>query len=683
MSLDLAQPLALYLLVLSALGTVASAGYFESSTMLVVMAAVVASWFVPLAIRRKLNTSKLLGFALVVLFGAVGYDIALRGADIVGGATSFLVVVLVSRLYTERTTHEARQILLMSLLVVLAGSALSISFGFAPYFIAFIVCSVWALTTTQLSKEVEIRRSAGQQDPGANVKVSGRYLLTTSVLSVLIFLQTSAFFLAFPRFGIGYFRLAQRQGKQSIGYNDKVELGSAGQIDENSAVALRLEFPDSKVNAALLYFRGATLSEFDGHRWSRLSNGMQQLRTSADGYIHMRGVPDPKAVSYRLFQEPSEVDSIILPEPTTSFMLRREPGTQPGMSMRLVTSQGLDVIASRPPTQAIKVEGWLSVDTGILPIREPLPVERFVPETIDPRVKTLADDLAGDRTATAEVAAVFMNYLRQNQTYSTSLSAPSVGVDPVTYFLFTSKAGHCEYFASALAVMLRTRGIPARLVSGYFGAAFNRYGNYWFVSENRAHSWVEYFNPKAGWVRIDPTPPSGQPPVRTQTTAFAEMLDVMRYRWNRYIIEFNLDTQIAAVRGVQQFMQENKSDWKEKPRAVGDFLLQHRMPFLVAALFALSGWLYWLRRSIVRRKITAPTRMYRKFARIVVGRDKVQSMLGPSEVARYGKELHPKAAPAIDRFTQAYLDARFGGELARTVEMREALREVKRAVRTA
>lgn len=677
MKLELAQPLALYLLVLTALGTVASAGYFSNSIMVAIVVAMLGSLFVPKEIRSELGASRVLGVVLVVLFAALGYDVVVRGGDVVGDASTFLVVVLVSRLYTGRTTVEARQILLLSLLVVLAGSALSTSFSFAPYFIGFIVCSVWALTTTQLEREVEARRKAGQPEASLQVRISGRYLLTTSLLSVVIFIQASAFFIAFPRLGIGYFRLAQRPSKQTVGYNDKVELGASGNIEESLNVVMRLEFENANQQASSLYFRGATLSEFDGRRWSRLSSGFSPLKMSADGLIHLRGRPDPHAISYKLAQEPSDIDSLVLPEQTTSFTLRRELGAPPIAGLRLVTSQGLDVIASRPPNIGLRVEGWLSPDTGVLPLRAPNEAETALPKSIDPRISELAKELAQGETATSVLAAKFMNHLHQFN-YTTNLTAPPENTDPIAYFLFDTRAGHCEYFASALAVLLRTQGVATRLVSGYLGASYNRYGNYWFVTENRAHSWVEYFNPQLGWVRVDPTPPSGQPPTRTHISMLNEMLDVTRYRWNRYVLEFNLDTQLSAVKTVQQAMRDNKEGWKEAPQAVHQMWSEHRTTFLLTAVLLLLGWLYWLQRKIVRRKITAPTRLYRRYRKFVLGGNDSDTHT-PIEVAAMARNRFPTLVDPINEMTEAYLQARFGGELQRVATMKRAWKQIRQA----
>src|SRR6185436_10017144 len=157
----------LYLLVLSALGTVFSAEVFEWPLVLGIYGATLGSLALPRGLRQRWAKSRLVGLGLLLLLGSTTLEILSGSRDIISGATLFLVFVLVSRLFTPRTPADATTVLTLSLVVVLAGSALNTSFAFAPFFILVIICSIWALTTTHLSRAAE-----AQPEQARNVRIS-------------------------------------------------------------------------------------------------------------------------------------------------------------------------------------------------------------------------------------------------------------------------------------------------------------------------------------------------------------------------------------------------------------------------------------------------------------------------------------------------------------------------------
>jgi hypothetical protein len=115
-------------------------------------------------------------------------------------------------------------------------------------------------------------------------------------------------------------------------------------------------------------------------------------------------------------------------------------------------------------------------------------------------------------------------------------------------FLFKARSGYCEHFATAMTLMLRAVGVPARMVSGFAGGEWNEYGGFYLVREQDAHTWVEVYFPKSGWAPFDPTPPSvseGKPlPI---ISGIGRMLDFVRYKWDRYIVYYTLRDQLAAA----------------------------------------------------------------------------------------------------------------------------------------
>ena len=140
-------------------------------------------------------------------------------------------------------------------------------------------------------------------------------------------------------------------------------------------------------------------------------------------------------------------------------------------------------------------------------------------------------------------------FLRTQFRYTLDLERVSQ-LDPLQEFLFVRRAGHCEYFAAAMAVMLRSLGVPARVVNGFQRGEWNPYGQYYIVRYYDAHSWVEAYLPDAGWVTFDPTPRATVDVLAGRTPAFL-YLDSLRLQWHRYVVNWTLRDQIRAVQSMQ------------------------------------------------------------------------------------------------------------------------------------
>jgi hypothetical protein len=146
-----------------------------------------------------------------------------------------------------------------------------------------------------------------------------------------------------------------------------------------------------------------------------------------------------------------------------------------------------------------------------------------------------------------------LQYLN-NGRYQYSLKGLPVSKNPLETFLFESKYGNCEYFASALAVMLRVAGIPSRMIGGYRGGYYNEVGKYYLVPQKNAHVWVETFIPRKGWIRVDPTPASADTfALPLKGNLFLKMsifFDTINYYWYTIVINYNLEKQLSLANTV-------------------------------------------------------------------------------------------------------------------------------------
>jgi len=162
------------------------------------------------------------------------------------------------------------------------------------------------------------------------------------------------------------------------------------------------------------------------------------------------------------------------------------------------------------------------------------------------RLRALAHELKGTRTNSLEIAQAVIAGLRARCEYSLNWGEVSA-TNPVESFLFDTKRGHCEYFATAMVVILRKLGIPSRIVTGYYTDEFNPITGEYIVRESHAHAWVEVFFPEVGWLPFDPTPPGGRGSARSEANAFMRHLgyayDALRLSWYRFIVDFNFGSQ--------------------------------------------------------------------------------------------------------------------------------------------
>ena len=189
-----------------------------------------------------------------------------------------------------------------------------------------------------------------------------------------------------------------------------------------------------------------------------------------------------------------------------------------------------------------------------------------VPEgTLSARTVALTDELRRRSPDPADYARALEREL-QTRRYTLEMKQASKGENVLDSFLFDWRAGHCEYFATAMTMMLRQQGIPARIVNGFLGADYNSVGDYWAVRQNYAHSWVEAYFPGRGWVQFDPTPggPTVQMPGESIWSTLQMGLDTARLAWFRWVVEYDFEKQASLLRDA--FTQTQSSDGTDPGR---------------------------------------------------------------------------------------------------------------------
>jgi hypothetical protein len=273
-----------------------------------------------------------------------------------------------------------------------------------------------------------------------------------------------------------------------------------------------------------------------------------------------------------------------------------------------------------------------------------------LPDDFSPPIRELAREIATGAKSPAETAERFLAFFRRGFTYSLE-NPPAVG-DPLEDFLLRRRSGYCEYYASALATMLRATGIPARVVAGYLGGKYNENGNYYIVTQAAAHTWVEAYLGEEGWSRLDATPAAEEgyggtfasrnlPPMRL-------WIDSLRMKWNSWIIQYDRQAQVDIIRKTSR-VRLNLS----RPSLPGAGL------FLLAVVLPLTLWFGWRRR---RDALDPVTNRYRRFNALMSRRGIGRALHeGPLDFSDRIAAAWPEAAGPAGTFARLYAALHYGG----------------------
>jgi hypothetical protein len=312
-----------------------------------------------------------------------------------------------------------------------------------------------------------------------------------------------------------------------------------------------------------------------------------------------------------------------------------------------------------------------------------------LPAGMPPRIADLAKEWVGKEKDPARMAKLIETRLRRDYRYD--LESPSGAADnPLDHFLFESRRGHCEFYSTAMAVMLRTLGVPTRNVTGFIGGTYNRFGRYYAVRQGDAHSWIEVYVDKRGWSRFDPTPPSDAAP-QSEITGFLafirDFVEAAAQRWNRHIVGYDLKQQVHLFRSVQKRYSEIRGGSDIMGGALAS---PGRIALGGAGLLLVGIGIWWLRRqrggngeakpakSSANANLTHVVALYRLLDAAMALRGVGRSPSTPPLAhAQALVELGHAAGPEILELTQVYIKARFGGRSLDEEARRDFARRVK------
>lgn len=636
-----------------------------------------------------------------------------RGPDVEGVAELVILLQLI-KLGDRRSARDDAQILALAVFLAIAGMLTSNVVWVGLLLAAFLPALTFAIMLHQLRAGVERVRLAGAAlEPGAPSiavrPIAGRrlrqHLRSVGVLALACALATAVFvFVLMPR-GIGENQFGRwgTASRQQTGFSDQVELGSGGVISESQQVVLDLQIqtqagenlgaPDT-----LHYLRGAVLDQYQGGVWMREGAARDQRRM-------WREVREEQPLAFEP-QVPGLVVQLIRfrslgPEPGQPLLHLWRPVriefTTPGR-VQLYDGDGTRGWRTRTgriaATDARMAQGFeYMVASTTRPGPEPEERRAATPLS-NQRINELAaqvvvaaglnpDPVTRPVREDRLVAEAIESHLRSEYRYTLVEHRAPQGLDPMEYFLFTTREGHCEYFAAAMTALCRAVGINARMAVGYLAAEYNPSAETYTVRESNAHAWVEAELGTDAWQRFDPTPSEDLVRIhRPNLGALARIrqwIDALEFLWNSRVVSFDERARERVIGrgpdgggggvlgGLDRFIQRIRAGG---PRLVRDAALGAVLVFVGAAVIGALAVLgarsaRWSPRWPWRRTGRAPA---------------VQALADPALAARLEKVRfydallraldrrgHPKPAwrPPLDHAAAvALVDPALGGAAA-------------------
>lgn len=699
--------IALYFLVLTGFATLASTGGLDLPTVLFVGAALLFRGSL-LARRRTLLIPE--KWTNVLTLGYVAFyltDYFLLSGGFLNATVHLVLFVMVVRLFSTQRDRDYFFLAVISFLMVLAAAVLTVD---SMFLLAFAVFMLMGVATFIL---MEMRRSSAKATVQANSPsdaLASRQMAfslagASPALVFLILLGAAAIFFLLPRISSGYLSAYAPQGEITTGFSNSVRLGGIGQIQQSNSLVMHIQIDGDPRGSFDLKWRGVSLSLFDGTTWSN-PHEQHFVAPSPGGYFVLT-----QPYADWAYQRPRSIRPIhyrVLMEPVASnvFFLAPTPNTVEG-NYRLVGVDGGGAVFDLDPEHAVSRYEASSNIARPTPAELRVASDAYPPEvllnylqlpSLDPRISRLASQITARSSNNYDKARAIEAYLMTNFRYTLQLPR-TVPRDQIANFLFDRKQGHCEYFASAMAVMLRTLRIPSRVVNGFRTGEFNDLTAQYLVRASNAHSWVEVYFPDYGWISFDPTPAA---PAQVHAGWSRAMLyvDALASFWREWVINYDVSHQYAlgrqatrsslvwyervrnwtrrnyemllsAARRTQQTITDSPARWSVTGAAITLLLL--------LAANARRAWLALRRRQLAahpgRSPRMAATIWYDRMTRMLARRGWRKSPSQTPEefvISLRDEDLRGQLA----QFTEHYERARFGGSAEDASRLPELYEEI-------
>ncbi len=529
-----------------------------------------------------------------------------------------------------RPRHTSRNygwLCLMSLLQMMLAGVLSVDMTFGVCLLIYLPVGVLTLLLFNLRCELE-RRGLLTPSRLQEMRIGTRLAASAAFVTLAELILTILVFIYFPRFGLQILQLRPvRRGPRLSGFSDQVHFGDIARILDNPEVVLSARLTRNgkpmRAEGFPLLWRGIGLDTYRDGTWSTRNFISESSTHRLDYPEKLRRVPDPKRdiiqeialepVNTRILFHFPELLQIRKASPNLEEIdVHRLSGTYSAAGTTAVSLRY--IVRSRPPHWSLRA------------LQKPFPHPasaydhpdgRFtqLPQSLSPRVRQLADQIVAEFPPEQVYNRVrkIETYLKARYGYSLRYGRVTPGVDPVEDFLFNKREGHCEYFAAAMVILLRSLRIPTRLVTGFRGGEWNEYGQFYIVRQRHAHAWVEVRLPatKVYWMSFDPTPAVAAPaPSEGWLARLSRRMAYLRLTWNTWVVNYSSTDQRNLAASVTRFLSRLPNflpGWGRGRLAIDSGVSAGlRAAMVLVVMVGLCGGMVfvvvWLRRRARRRR---------------------------------------------------------------------------------
>lgn len=591
-----------------------------------------AVWRYVIERRRRMLPSRWLrgGLALLCFLGVFATYSSISG---VGPGSALLAIMAALKLLETRIRRDQFVLLFISIFLVMSSLLREQYLWSLPYLIGsiLIILTAW------------LRMSAGASETARqSFATGGRLLLYTAPLAI-------AMWVFFPRLAAPFWAVPIDTSRGTSGLSDTMSPGDISSLSMSDAVAFRVQFDGDIPESRKLYWRGLVMTRFNGRSWT---GSEPRVGTPVEDQISFRGEP----ISYELTLEPTRRQWIFALDMPKEWSLGRTfMGPQQQLAHVTPIEQRVAYHVTSYPDYVVQAQlpsiyrQWYT----------------SVPEDSNRRSAELARQMRENAGSdTAYIDAVLAKFHEEEYFYT--LEPPPLGRNPVDRFLFNTRQGFCEHYASAFAFLMRSAGIPSRIVLGYQGGEINPIGGHLIVRQSDAHAWTEVWLERYGWYRVDPT--AAVAPERIEYGARGATLegigetwgfsapsqflqdltmtwDALNAKWNDWILGYGPDTQNKFM----EWLGMVDPSWRK--------MLLTLVGSVVALILMISAFMMLRYRPPTKDRASI---LYSKFIR----KTGLQRRTGETE-QEFALRVEVESTLPIDHVTAvtgAYLDARYGPE---------------------
>ncbi|OGR84353.1 MAG: hypothetical protein A2901_02515 [Elusimicrobia bacterium RIFCSPLOWO2_01_FULL_54_10] len=617
-------------------------------------------------LKGRLGRARWLENALILLNFAVaaGRFFYLKDSFLLIVA-DFLVFFLLLKCGFKKERGDCLQMIYLSFFALVSCSTLSLDFTFLLSFIIYVLALSWTLSIYVLSEPSD-GAAASTESPDAPQKTLRRIRQNAGLTLALALVFAVGIFVFFPRFSLAVFQGAFLGPVHQSGFTEKVELQKSGRIFKDSKVVMRVQIDGdgSPAGEGFLYLRGQALSSFDGRAWT--AGKRQETRMDRNTYktraLKMSRLTEnrfqisppregPK-IRQKIFLESVDT-SLLFAAPRLESLTAKFPGIvvyDDGSVSRPAGFKG------RAAYQAVSSRG--GEQTPGPADDEEIERNLAVPQNSG-KIADLGGKIFSRRDSSIVKARKIERHLRESYRYTLDLQG-AIAENPLEDFLFVSKEGHCEYFASAMALLLRTAGIPARMATGFLMDEMNTSGSYYIVRGEDAHAWVEGLVDGA-WARFDPTPRATRfeaDNISLWARARQEV-DRLNFLWIYHVLGYDQEYQQRVAVKVASKLDPDLTKIRSKLK----FPWKKALAVLGFASLAMVFWKFMprLESSSKQGKTRASARFYKEMLDALAKRGHLKADgETPNEFAMRIEPVIPGASDDVKAITDVFCNSRYG-----------------------